>query len=150
MGISNLAVSDTVAAGDSFPFLSTANGDDRRVSASLLAAYLATLITNTDNKVTTYASPSATGFTVILPDNSFSKWLILTPVAGYAAGAITLPAVGNCVDKQEIRVNCTQSVTTLTINANGSTVTGAPTTLAANGFFLLRFDALNKVFYRVG
>jgi hypothetical protein len=77
-------------------------------------------------------------------------WLILTPVAGYAAGTITLPLSTNVVNKQEILVNCTQAVTTLTINGNGATVTGAPTTLAANAFFRLRYDGVTGTWYRVG
>ena len=47
-------------------------------------------------------------------------------------------------------VSCTQAVTTLTVSGNGSTVNGAPTTLAANGFFRLRYDGVFKAFYRVG
>jgi hypothetical protein len=60
-----------------------------------------------------------------------------------------LPASTTAADKQTINVNCTQSVTTLTINGNGATVTGAPTTLAANAFFTLRFDAVTSTWYRV-
>jgi hypothetical protein len=41
-------------------------------------------------------------------------------------------------------------VTTLTIAGNGSTLNGAPTTIAANGFFNLRFDGVFKAWYRVG
>ena len=40
---------------------------------------------------------------------------------------------------------------TLTINGNGATaVTGAPTALAANAFFRLRFDRATSSWYRVG
>jgi len=93
---------------------------------------------------------AATGFTVAITDDSDSTHLILTPVAGYAAGTITLPALGKLVDKQEVLVNCTQAVTTLTIGANGATaVTGAPTTLAANDFFKLKYDAQTSTWYRV-
>jgi hypothetical protein len=47
-------------------------------------------------------------------------------------------------------VNTTQAVTALTVAGNGATVNGAPTTLAANGFFRIRFDAVLDVWYRVG
>jgi hypothetical protein len=47
-------------------------------------------------------------------------------------------------------VNCTQSVGTLTINGNGGNVIGAPSSLAANGFFLLKFEPILKNWYRVG
>jgi hypothetical protein len=54
------------------------------------------------------------------------------------------------LDKQEILVNTTQAITALTINANGATIVGAPTTLAAGGFFRLRFDGVLDTWYRVG
>jgi hypothetical protein len=54
------------------------------------------------------------------------------------------------VDGQQLLVSCTQAVTTLTVAGNGSTVNGAPATLAANAFFRLRFDGVFKAWYRVG
>jgi hypothetical protein len=148
--INQLTAVSAVAAGDNFPLYSSSNGDARRVSASVLKSYMQDGFDVATEKVTQYAAPSATGFSVAITDGSDSIWLILTPVAGYAAGTIVLPALANCVDKQEVLVNCTQSVTTLTVSGNGSTVTGAPTTLAANAFFRLRFDDVVNVWYRVG
>lgn len=148
--INNLSTVSSVAAGDQIPIYQASNGDDRRVSVNTLSTYIEGLISFTDDKITEYSAPSATGFTVTLTDNNTSRWLVLTPVAGYAAGTIVLPAVANCVEKQEILVNCTQAVTTLTINGNGATVTGAPTTLAANAYFLLRFEPVTDTWYRVG
>lgn len=148
--INQLSAVDQVQASDQVPIYSSNNGDARKASMSVLAAFLQTLITATDDKVTQYAAPSATGFSVQINDDSDSVWLVLTPVAGYAAGTIVLPAVANCADKQEVLVNCTQAVTTLTVSGNGATVTGAPATLAANGFFRLRFDAVTDTWYRVG
>ncbi len=129
------------------------NGGDSALSLTLFAEWLSENITvEGDGKVTYYSAPSATGFTATIPSTSSSYWLILTPVAGYAAGTIKLPLVANAVDKQEILCNCTQAVTTLTIDAdsaNGGTATGAPTTLAANAFFTLRYNAQNYTWYRV-
>lgn len=126
------------------------NGGDCALSLTLFADWLSDNITvEGDGKVTQYSAPSATGFTATITNASDSAWLILTPVAGYAAGTIVLPAVANAVDKQEVLVNCTQAVTTLTINGNGATVTGGPTTLAANAFFTLRFDAVLTTWYRI-
>lgn len=130
------------------------NGGNCALSLTLFADWLSDNITvEGDGKVTQYAAPSATGFSVTVGSGiaaGSSIWLILTPVAGYAAGTLLLPAVADVVDKQEILVNCTQVVTTLTITGNGATVTGAPTTLAANAFFRLRFDAVLNTWYRVG
>lgn len=128
---------------------SSGNGNAMKVAGSVMLEYFSENINATDGKVTQYASPSATAFNVQIAQGSDSIWLILTPTAGFAAGTITLPLVSLCVDKQEVLVNCTQSVTTLTIGNGGATVTGAPTTLAANAFFTLRFDAVSSTWYRV-
>lgn len=142
--VSQLSVSDLIA------IYSSSNGDARKASLSVLADFIKTLVTASDDKITQYSAPSATGFSVQINNDSESVWLVLTPTGGFAAGTLVLPALGNCIDRQEILVNCTQSVTTLTVSGNGSTVTGAPTTLGANGFFRLRFDAVTKTWYRVG
>ena len=147
MAIEKLLLTDTVTA--STVFAGNDSGQDYKYQSSALVSYVSANINVTDNKETQYASPSATGFSVSINDNSNSAWLLLTPLAGYAAGTIVLPALNNCVDKQEIIVNTTQAVTTLTINANGAQVVGAPTTLAANAYFTLRFDQLFSTWYRV-
>ena len=148
--INQLSAVDEVVSSDQVPIYSSENGDARKASMAVLLAFFKGRITANDDKLTQYAAPSATGFTVTINNDSLSVWLILTPVAGYAAGTLTLPAVANCVDRQEILVNCTQAVTALTVAGNGATVTGAPTTLAANAYFRLRFDAVTKTWYRVG
>jgi len=84
------------------------------------------------------------------PQQGQNVFLLLTPTAGFAAGTITLPPQATLDDGQELLVTTTQSVTALTVAGNGATVNGAPTTLAANAFFNLRYDAVNKAWYRVG
>jgi hypothetical protein len=117
---------------------------------SILKTFCQDGITANDDKITQYSSPSSTGFSVQVNNASSSLFLLLTPTGAFAAGTLVLPVQANCIARQEILVFCAQAVTTLTINGNGSTVLGAPTTLAANGFFRLRFDNVNKIWYRVG
>ena len=149
--INQLSAVDSVVSSDQVPIYSSGQGDARKASMSVIKSFVLSGATTSDDKVTQYAAPSATGFSVTILDSSgTSVWLILTPLAGYAAGTLVLPAVANCVDRQEILFNTTQAFTTLTINANGATVIGAPTTLAANAFFRLRFDDVLNVWYRVG
>lgn len=127
------------------------NGGNSAVSLTLFADWLSDNITVTgDSMVTQYSAPSATGFTATITDSDASAWLILTPLATYAAGTIVLPSFANAADKQEVLVNCTQIVTALTVSSSGATVTGAPTTLAANGFFRMRLDRVLETWYRVG
>lgn len=148
--INQLSSVDDLSGSDLFPLYASESGDARKVSAANLKAYMLSDASVADDKITQYAAPSATGFSVTILNGSDSVWLILLPTAGFAAGTLVLPLLSNCVDKQEILVNCTQAITTLTVNGNGATVTGAPTALTANSFFRLRFDGLAKVWYRVG
>lgn len=153
--INQLTRATEVSAGDLVPLFATDQGDARAAPISLLTEYFEEQLIGTvfNDYHSQYASPSATGFSVTITDgdgNNTNVHLILTPLAGYANGAITLPAKTGIVDKQEVLVNCTQAVTTLAVAGNGATVVGAPTTLAANAFFRLKYDAINSTWYRVG
>lgn len=152
MEINQLTAVSSLTAADQFPIFSSQNGDARKASMSVLLAYLQANLTSSGGFMTQYGAPSATGFSVTIApaEDGQPVHLLLTPVAGYAAGTIVLPALAACVDGQEVLVNCTQIVTTLTVSGNGSTVTGAPTTLAANAFFRLKFDGVFSAWYRVG
>lgn len=122
------------------------NNNAQRASLEQVAEYVGETL-NVNAITTQYAAPSATGFTVEIDNADGMIWLILTPVAGYAAGTIKMPDAPE--DQQTVNVNCTQVVTTLTLNGNGNTVTGGPTTLAANAYFTLRFDETMSTWYRV-
>ena len=153
--INQLTATNTVTAGDLIAVWSQANGDTRKAAMSVILAYMQSAITfpsaGAPQFTTQYAAPSASGFTVTITNSSANTHLILTPTAGYAAGTIILPAIGVAADKQEILVNTTQQVTTLTINGNGAVaVTGEPSSLAADDFFRLRFDLMTQTWYRVG
>ena len=148
--INKLTAVSQVVSSDQFPIYSSENGDARKASMATLLTFISGQITSIDDMLTQYAAPSVTGFSIQINNDSDSIWLVLTPTAGFAAGTLVLPSVANCVDRQEILVNSTQAVTTLTISNGGATVTGAPTTLAANAFFRLRFDTVTDTWYRVG
>lgn len=148
--INQLNTIDQISGGDLLPVYSQANGDARKLSLTNFVNWLNTQSVSTgDGKVTQYSAPT-TGSTVLLTDNQSSIWLLLTPAGTLSTLTLKLPLQANCVDKQEILVNSTQAVTTLTIDGNGSTVTGAPSSLSANGFFTLRFEGVTKIWYRVG
>lgn len=156
--INTLPVLGTLSASDKLSIYSQAQGLTGGASLTTLTTYLQTALDLsalvTSNTYTTqYAAPSATAFNITIGTglNAYTNvHLILTPTAGFAAGTITLPASTTVVDKQLVLVNCTQAVTTLTVAANGATaVTGAPTALAANGFFTLKYDLPTSTWYRV-
>lgn len=144
--INKLSSIDTLAGGDLLAVWATGNGDTRKASVTLLTSYLQGVLSIPGVLSTQYAAPSSTGFTVTVAAGD--TWLLLTPTGTLAAGTIVLPS--GPADKAECSINCTQIVTALTVSAGGTTVTGAPTTLAAaNEFFTMRFDAATAAWYRV-
>ena len=141
--INQLSSVSSLQGGDNIAVWDTSNGDSRKCSITTLMDYVnANVTTVTQN--TQYAAPAATGFSVTV--NTGNIWLILTPVSTYAAGAIVLPT--GATDKDTVTVNCTKIVTSLTVSS-GASVVGAPTTLAANGFFTMRFDGATSTWYRI-
>lgn len=154
MAIERFSLLDQLTASTYFAV--NVNAQDYRASVGTLVDYINNANTEYGGggasgsaKTLQYFAPSATGWSVPIESESASVWLIITPTAGFATGTITLPAVFNAVEGQEILVNCTQSVGTLTISGNGGNVIGAPTSLAANGFFTLKFEPILKNWYRV-
>lgn len=145
--IPNLSTTPTLSGGYYFLVAKSNSNNAQRVSAEEVATFVGE---NLDvNALTTqYEAPSATGFSVEIDDAAGNIWLILTPGAGYATGTILMPE--SPVDQQTVNVNCTQAVTTLTVSGNGNTATGAPTTLAANAYFTMRYDQVTGAWYRVG
>lgn len=152
MSIEKLTKVSTIQSSDLIALFSASLGGDAATTLGTLLTWLQSQLTATSGPVTQYAAPSATGFTVtVVPAlDGADTWLLLTPVAGYAAGTITLPPLAQCVHGQELIVSSTQAVTTLTVSGNGASVNGAPTTLAANAFFRLRFDGVFDAWYRIG
>lgn len=143
--INKLSALDTLTGGDLLAVWATSQGDTRKASLTTLLSYLQGALSLPGALTTQYAAPSATGFSVTVTNGN--TWLLLTPTATFATGTIVLPSTA--VDKAEVSVNCTQIVTALTVSAGGTTVTGEPTALAANGFFTMRFDAATSAWYRV-
>lgn len=137
--INKLSGIDAIALGDLLPIFSQSEGDVRKISLTQLRA----LLVPVDALVTQYAAPTATGFTITVAQADTR--LIITPGAGYAVGTIALPVA---LHGQKIVANCTQAVTTLSFS-NG-TVIGGPSSLSADGFFTLEYEAVLGRWYRIG
>ena len=148
MAIERLSLLDTITASTYFAV--NVNNQDYRAAAGTVAEYIQAQGAAGDGKVIQYAAPTSTGFTTNITDSSASVWLVLTPSGTLAAGTIVLPAVGNCVESQEVLVSSSQTVTALTVNTNGAAIVGTPTTISSGGFFTLRFEPVLKTWYRVG
>lgn len=155
--IIDLTAIDSLTGADNLPIYSSANGDARRVPASVLLDYVQDNLTAAGSSFATQYSAPATGATVTVgssaddADGSENVHLILTPAGTLATLTIKLPLSTDLVDKQEILINCTQIVTTLSWNVNGAAdIVGEPTAFAANGFLRLKYDAVTTNWYRVG
>lgn len=150
--INQLSRATEVSAGDLVPIFATNQGDARAASMSVISDFIQSQLASPGRFETQYSAPSATGFSVTInpTTDGGDVYLLLTPTGGFAAGTIVLPELAECADGQEVLVSCTQAITTLTVDGNGSTVNGAPVTLAANGFFRMRFDGVFSAWYRVG
>ena len=104
-----LSRTDAISIGDLAVIWKQTDCDFFGVPISKLLEFLnANLTISSATFMTQYAAPSSTGFDIAVSDLGANVHLILTPTAGFADGEITLPPVANCVDKQEILVNCTQ------------------------------------------
>lgn len=156
--IKRLTATDSIVSGDSLAIDKVSAGGDRKLPYSVLITKLNSDLTfpGTNAKpedVIQYSTPIAGG-TITITDGSnddSNMWLIITPAGTLATLTIKMPPVASVVDKQEVLVNCTQVVTTLTLDANGATdVIGEPSALTANGFFKLKYDNQTKNWYRVG
>jgi hypothetical protein len=149
--INRLSAVSAVVAGDQWPLWSSANGDTRRAATTALQAYMqANLTFSAGQFVVQYAAPSATGFTVTLPNNTNNQWLIMSPLAAYAAGTITFPLSSTITDNQEILIFSTQAVTTLTLAGNGATIVGAPVGIATNAMMRFKYNLFAQTWYLMG
>lgn len=143
----------SISTSDLFMIWSSSAQDYRLAPFDVVMSALAAQIATDGDIETQYSAPAATGFSVTIAPSVAGNnvWLLMTPVAGYAAGTIVLPALATLVDGQEVIVSTTQAITTLTVSLNGATAAnGAPTTMAANAYFRLKYDATLSSWYRIG
>lgn len=147
--INQLPLLAQVSSGDQIPVYSPNNGDARRTSIGQLLAYFQQ----------TFASPTlatniftpGTGFNVAVPTPvAQQQWMLIQPAGTLASGTVTLPLNTQTPDGTEVLVTTTQIVTGFTLALNGAAnAYGAPTTLAANAFFRMRFVQSTNSWYRI-
>jgi hypothetical protein len=147
--INQLPLLTQVSAGDQLPVYSPNNGDARRLPMSALLSYFQQQFASPTVAVNLY-TPS-TGFNIAAPTPvAEQQWILLQPAGTLAAGTVTLPLNTSTPDGTEILVTTTQIITTFAVGLNGATAAfGAPTTLAANAFFRLRFYQPTNSWYRI-
>jgi len=147
--INQLSGLSQVSSGDLLPVYVPNNGDARKVSVSQLLEYFQT--TFAAPTVATNLYTPGTGFNVTVPTPiSEQQWMILQPAGTLATGTITLPLNTGVPDGTEVLITTTQIITAFTLALNGASAAfGAPTTLAANDFFRVRFYQSTNSWYRI-
>jgi hypothetical protein len=147
--INQLPLLSQVSSGDQVPVYSPNNGDARRLPISALLTYFQQ--TFAAPTLSTSISTPGTGFNITVPTPvSQQLWMLLQPAGTLATGTITLPLNTGTPDGTEVLVTTTQIITTFTLALNGATAAfGAPTTLAANAFFRVRFVQSTNSWYRI-
>ncbi len=147
--INQLAPVSQLSGGDQFPIYIPNNGDARRVSVTQLLQYFqATFAAPT---VATNLYTPGTGFNITVPTpTTEQQWMVIQPAGTLAAGTVTLPLNTGVPDGTQVLVTTTQIITSFTLALNGAAAAfGAPTTLAANAFFTMRFYQATNSWYRV-
>lgn len=147
--INQLSGLSQLSGGDLLPIYVPNNGDARKVSVSQLLAYFQT--TFAAPTVATNLYTPSTGFNITVPTPvSEQQWMIIQPAGTLAAGTITLPLNTGVPDGTQVLVTTTQIITSFTLALNGAAnAYGAPTTLAANSFFTMRFNQSTNSWYRI-
>lgn len=147
--INQLSGLSQLSGGDLLPVYVPNNGDARKVSVSQLLAYFQT--TFAAPTVATNLYTPSTGFNITVPTPvSEQQWMIIRPAGTLAAGTITLPLNTGVPDGTQVLVTTTQIITSFTLALNGAAnAYGAPTTLAANAFFTMRFNQSTNSWHRI-
>ncbi len=146
--INQLPLMSSISSGEQLPVYSPNNGDARRVSIGTLLDYFEQ--TFASPTVATNVYTPGTGFNIAVPTPTGPQWILIQPAGTLAAGTVTLPLNTTTPDGTEILVTTTQIITTFTLALNGATAAfGAPTTLAANAAFRVRFVQSTNSWYRI-
>ena len=144
--INQLSAVNAVAGSDQVPVYSSDQGDARKASFSTVLQYVKNNFADPNYEVIINAP--VTGFNLQLNSTSNIQ-VILNPAGTLTTGTITLPAVADCFDGQEIIFVSTETISALTINANGATTVGAPAGLSATSTFTIRFNKLQSTWYTI-
>lgn len=147
--INQLSAASSVSAGDLLPIYSSNNGDARKLSISALLTYFQQQFAAPTMAANLYVP--GTGFTISVPTPvAQQQWIILQPAGALASGTVTLPLNTSTADGTEVLITTTQTITALTIGANGAAnVFGSVTTLSAGAAVRLRFYLSTNSWYAI-
>lgn len=145
----NISATDQLSSGDQFVVTKSQSGDFRTLTQAAMLDFIQAQFSSPDVATTLYV-PS-TGFNIAIGTPTSNIWALLQPAGTLATGTVTLPLNTVTPSGTEVLITSTQIITTFTLAANGASATyGAPTTMAANAFFRMRFYQDTNSWYRIG
>lgn len=144
-----LNITDHIGPNDSVVLWSANNQDFRGVPLHVLKEEIKVEQGGQSSLLVQHFNPNA-NFTLNIENNEVGTYLILNPSVSITTGSIKLPERYDVTDGQVVLVASSKVVTGFSIDGNNALVIGAPTTLAAGGFFKLKYDKLSNTWYRVG
>ena len=147
--INQLPLLAQVSPGDQVPIYSPNNGDARRLPISALLAYFQQTFASPTLATNVYTP--GTGFNLAVPTPvAQQQWMLIQPAGTLATGTVTLPLNTGTPDGTEVLITTTQQITAFTLGQNGAAnIYGAPSTLAAEDFFRMRFVQATNSWYRI-
>lgn len=150
--IGDLSRQDTFGATDIVPVRSDTNRDDRGVTGQAMLNYFNANLIDPSAPMTQRYNPGGTGFSVAIAPliAGQSVRLLLKPGGTLATGTVVLPGVGGSalpVDRQEVHVTSTQTITALTVSAGTTSLINPPTTITATTPFKMWYDATDAAWY---
>ena len=147
--INQLPLLSQVSAGDQVPVYSPNNGDARRLPIGALLQFFQRTFASPTLATNIYTPGAGFNIAVQTPVAA-QQWMLIQPAGTLALGTITLPLNTQTPDGTEVLVTTTQQITGFTLALNGATAAyGAPSTLAAEDFFRVRYVAATNSWYRI-
>lgn len=147
--INQLPLLSQVSPGDQVPVYSPNNGDARRLPIGSLLNYFQQSFASPTLATNVYTPGS--GFNIAVPTPvAQQQWMLIQPAGTLATGTVTLPLNTQTPDGTEVLITTTQQITAFTLGANGAAALyAAPTTLAAEDFFRMRYVLATNSWYRI-
>jgi len=148
--INQLPLQSNVSTGDNLAVFSPTNGDTRRLPISALLTFFQQQFASPTLATNVYTP--GTGFNIAVPTpTAAQQWILIQPAGTLATGTVTLPLNTLTPDGTEVLITTTQQITGFTLSLNGATAEfGAPSTLAAEDYFRMRFVQAQNSWYRIG
>ena len=147
--INQLPLLLVASPGDQIPVYTPNNGDARRLPIGALLQYFQQTFASPTLATNVYTP--GTGFNLPVPTPvAQQQWMLIQPAGTLATGSVTLPLNTSTPDGTEVLITTTQQITAFTLAGNGAAaVYGAPTTLAAEDFFRMRYVSATNSWYRI-